>query len=55
MTSHEIDTINFPGSKTDRDHRIKIYDEVIQLIRGVCGIARERFFGFQEEDDAALS
>lgn len=55
MTSHEIDTINFTGSKTDRDHRIKIYDEVIQLIRGVCGIARERFFGFQEEDDAALS
>jgi hypothetical protein len=51
MSNHAMDTIYFTGSKTGLDHGTKIYDEVIQIIRGICGIAREKFFGFQEEDD----
>ena len=50
MTKHEIDTIYFTGSKTGRDHSTKIYDEVIQVIEGICGVKREKFFGFLEED-----
>ena len=51
MANHGINTIYFTGSKTGLDRNTKIYDEVIQIIRGICGIAREKFFGFQEEDD----
>jgi len=51
MANHEINTIYFTGSKTGLDHGTNIYDEVIQIIRGICGIAREKFFGFQERDD----
>jgi hypothetical protein len=51
IADNEIDTIYFTGSKTGLDRKTKIYDEVIQIIRGICGIAREKFFGFQEEDD----
>ena len=51
MSNHAMDTIYFTGSKTGLDHGTKIYDEVIQIIRGICGIAREKYFGFQEEDD----
>jgi hypothetical protein len=55
MTDHEIDTIYFTGSKTSSGRSTIIYDEVIRVIRGVCGIARENFFGFHEEDDAPSS
>jgi hypothetical protein len=55
MTNHEIDTIYFTGSKTGPDLSKKIYDVVIQIIEGVCGITREKFFGFQEEDAATTS
>ena len=51
MTNHAINTIYFTGSKKGLDHGTKIYDDVIQIIRGICGIVRERFFGFQERDD----
>jgi len=54
MTEHEIDTIYFTGSKTGRGPGTKIYDEVIQIIEGVCGVKREKFFGFQEEDEPPL-
>jgi hypothetical protein len=51
MVSHEINTIYFTGSKTGLGRKTKIYDEVIQIIRGICGIVKEKFFGFQEKDD----
>ena len=55
MTNHEIDTIYFTGSKTSHGLSKKIYDVVIQIIEGVCGITREKFFGFQEDDTATTS
>jgi hypothetical protein len=55
MTNHKIDTIYFTGSKTSRGRSTKIYDVVIQIIEGVCGITREKFFGFQEDDTATTS
>jgi hypothetical protein len=55
MTNNEIDTIYFTGSKTGRGRSNKIYDVVIQIIEGVCGITREKFFGFQEGDDETTS
>jgi hypothetical protein len=55
MTNHKIDTIYFTGSKTGRGHSTKIYDEVIEVIEAVCGVARETFFGFQEKDDVPHS
>jgi len=55
MTNHEIDTIYFTGSKTGRGRGNKIYDVVIQIIEGVCGVTREKFFGFQEEDAKTTS
>jgi hypothetical protein len=51
MTEHEIDTIYFTGSKTGRSPGTKVYDEVIQIIEGICGVKREKFFGFLEEDE----
>jgi hypothetical protein len=50
MTNHEIDMIYFTGSITGRGRSTNIYDEVIQIIEGVCGIKRKKFFGFQQED-----
>ncbi len=55
MTNHEIDTIYFTGSKTGRGFSPSLYDEVIQVIEGICGVEREQFLGFQEEDDATTS
>lgn len=55
MTKHEIDTIYFTVSKTGSGRSTKIYDEVIQVIEGVCGVKREKFFGFQEEDETTDS
>jgi hypothetical protein len=55
MTNHEIDTIYFTGSKTSRGLSPSLYDEVIQVIEGICGVEREQFLGFQEEDDATTS
>lgn len=51
MTKHAIKTIYFTGSKTGRGRNKKIYDEVIQVIEGVCGVKREKFFGFEEVAD----
>ncbi|MDJ0819025.1 MAG: putative molybdenum carrier protein [Desulfobacterales bacterium] len=55
MAKHEIETIFFTGSKTGRGGGSKIYDKVIQVIEGICGVKRERFFGFQEETDDTIS
>jgi hypothetical protein len=55
MTKHEIKTIYFTGSKTGRSRSKKIYDRVIQIIEGVCGVKREKFFGYLEEDEATDS
>jgi hypothetical protein len=55
MTNHEIYTIYFTGSKTGPGRSTNIYDVVIQIIEGLCGITREKFFGFQEKDDTTPS
>ena len=55
MTDHKIDTIYFTGSRIGSGRSRKIYNMVIQIIEGVCGISREKFFGFQEENDETLS
>ena len=55
MTNHKIDTIYFTGSKTGRGFSPSLYDEVIQVIEGICGVEREQFLGFQEEDDTTPS
>jgi hypothetical protein len=51
MTKHDIATIYFTGTKTGRGLSPNIYDEVIQLIEGICGVEREQFLGFDEEDN----
>jgi hypothetical protein len=55
MAQHDIDEIYFTGSKAGGGLNPNVYDEVIQVIEGVCGVEREQFLGFQEEDDAPLS
>ena len=50
MTKHEIATIYFTGTKTGGGLSPKVYDEVIQVIEGICGVEREQFLGFQEQD-----
>jgi hypothetical protein len=27
-----------------------VYDEVIQVIEGICGVEREQFLGFEEQE-----
>ncbi len=51
MTKHAIATIYFTGTKTGGDFSPNVYDEVIKVIEGVCGVEREQFLGFQEEND----
>ena len=51
MTRHDIATIYFTGTKTGGSLSPNVYDEVIQIIEGVCGVEREQFLGFQAEDD----
>jgi hypothetical protein len=51
MAKHDITTIYFTGTKTGGGFSPNVYDETIQVIEGVCGVEREQFLGFQEEDD----
>jgi hypothetical protein len=51
MTKHDITIIYFTGTKTGAGLSPNVYDEVIQVIEGVCGVEREQFLGFQDEDD----
>ncbi|MBW2431820.1 MAG: hypothetical protein JRF56_22930 [Deltaproteobacteria bacterium] len=51
MTNHGIAQIYFTGSKKGGGLGANVYDEVIQIIEGICGVEREQFLGFQEEDD----
>ena len=55
MTKHDIAIIYFTGTKTGGGLSPNVYDEVIQVIEGVCGVEREQFLGFQEGDDDNLS
>ena len=55
MTKHDIAVIYFTGTKTGGGFSPNVYDEVIQVIEGVCGVEREQFLGFQEEDDGTYS
>ena len=55
MTKHDIATIYFTGTKTGGGLNPKVYDETIQIIEVICGVEREQFLGFQEEDDDALA
>jgi hypothetical protein len=55
MTKHDITEIYFTGTKTGGGLSPNVYDEVIQVIEGVCGVEREQFLGFQEKDDDTLS
>ena len=50
MTKHEITTIYFTGTKTVGGRSQNVYDEAIQIIEGICGVEREQFLGFQEQD-----
>ena len=51
MTKHAIATIYFTGTKTGSGLSPNVYDEVIQVIEGVCGVEREQFLGFQAKED----
>ena len=55
MTKHDITMIYFTGTKTGGGLSPNVYDEVIQVIEGVCGVEREQFLGFEEKDDDAPS
>lgn len=55
MAKHDIATIYFTGTKTGGGHTPNVYDETIQIIEAICGVEREQFLGFQEEDDESLS
>ncbi len=52
MNHHEIKIVYFTGSKPIGASMI--YRDVIRIIEGICGVAREQemFLGFQEEDDS---
>ena len=51
MNKHDIATIYFTGTKTGGGLSPNVYDEVIQVIESICGIEKEQYLGFQEEDD----
>ena len=53
MTNHAIETVYFTGSKSGRASNAKVYEEVLQIIEGICGVEREqeKFLGLKEEDD----
>jgi hypothetical protein len=55
LAKHDIDTIYFTGTKTSGGYNPNVYDEVIQIIEGICGIEREQFLGFQEQDEDTSS
>jgi hypothetical protein len=50
MTNNEITTVYFTGTKTGGGRSPNVYDEVIQVIEGICGVEREQFLGFEEQD-----
>jgi hypothetical protein len=51
MTNHDIAIIYFTGTKTGGGLSPNVYDEVIQVIEGLCGVEREQLLGFQDDDD----
>ena len=55
MAKNNIATIYFTGTKTGGGLSPNVYDETIQIIEGICGIEREQFLGFLEEDDDSHS
>jgi len=50
MTKHEIATVYFTGTKTGGGLSPTVYDEVIQVIEGICGAEREQLLGFEMQD-----
>jgi hypothetical protein len=50
MTKHEIAAVYFTGTKTGGGLSPNVYDEVIQVIEGICGVEREQFLGFEEQE-----
>ena len=50
MTNNDVTTVFFTGTKTGGGLSPNIYDEVIQVIEGICGVEREQFLGFEEQD-----
>ena len=55
MTKHEISTIFFTGTKAVGGRSQNVYDEAIQIIEGICGVEREQFLGFEEQDKDTFS
>ena len=50
MGKHDVATLYFTGTKLGGGLNRNVYDETIQIIEGVCGVEREQFLGFHEED-----
>jgi hypothetical protein len=50
MSKHAITAVYFTGTKTGGGLSPNVYDEAIQIIEGICGVEREQFLGFQEQD-----
>ena len=49
MANNEVTTVYFTGTKTVGGLSPNVYDEVIQIIEGICGVEREQFLGFEEQ------
>ena len=49
MAKNEVRTVYFTGTKTGAGLNPNVYDEVIQVIEGICGVEREQFLGFEEQ------
>ena len=50
MAKNEVTTVYFTGTKTGAGLSPNVYDEVIQVIEGICGVEREQFLGFEEQE-----
>jgi len=50
MAKNEVSTVYFTGTKTGAGLSPNVYDEVIQVIEGICGVEREQFLGFEEQE-----
>ena len=50
MARNEVTTVYFTGTKTGAGVNPNVYDEVIQVIEGICGVEREQFLGFEEQE-----
>ena len=49
MAKNEVTTVYFTGTKTGAGLSPNVYDEVILVIEGICGVEREQFLGFEEQ------